>query len=402
MRMLRSWNSKAALFLPFISVCVAAGQSIQDFSKVPGIVIDHSPASSGQYLGSPSIAVLPNGNYLAKYDLFGPLEPKPTLTRVFGSRDRGKTWSRISEVQGMAWASIFVHRGQVYMMGTSEYNGYTIIRKSTDGGKTWTQPKNKNCGLLLDNGKYHCAPVPMAIHRGRIWRGMENTHGPGGWAQYFQAFMMSAPLGADLLKADSWTCTNPLGHNPEWLGGKFGGWLEGNAVVTPDGHIVDILRVDYRPEGETAAMIRISDDGKIATFDPQTGFIRFPGGAVKFTIRRDPKTKFYWSLSNPIPPQHSGPDPGRIRNTLALIRSHDLRNWSVRCIIAYHPDREKHGFQYVDWLFEGNDIIAVCRTAHEDGLGGAHNMHDANFVTFHRIKNFRQLTMNNSVPMSPE
>ncbi len=42
------------------------------------------------------------------------------------------------------------------------------------------------------------------------------------------------------------------------------------------------------------------------------------------------------------------------------------------------------GFQYVDWLFDGNDIIAVSRTA----FNGARNYHDANHLTFHRVRDF--------------
>ena len=60
-------------------------------------------------------------------------------------------------------------------------------------------------------------------------------------------------------------------------------------------------------------------------------------------------------------------------------------------MILEHPDPEKHGFQYLDWLIEGNDIVFVCRTAFDDESGGAHNYHDANFLTFHRIPNFRNL-----------
>jgi len=130
--------------------------------------------------------------------------------------------------------------------------------------------------------------------------------------------------------------------------------------------------------------------------------VDFPGGAVKFTIRFDPAAKLYWSLTNYIPPRHAGPDPGGTRNTLALTCSPDLRHWTVKCVLLYHPDRQRHGFQYVDWLFEGDDLIAVCRTAFDDGLGGAHNMHDANFMTFHRVKNFRKLTMKDSVPFPKE
>jgi hypothetical protein len=53
----------------------------------------------------------------------------------------------------------------------------------------------------------------------------------------------------------------------------------------------------------------------------------------------------------------------------------------------------------VDWQYDGEDLIAVCRTAYDDGQGGARNNHDANFLTFHRWKNFRSLTLADSVPM---
>jgi hypothetical protein len=69
--------------------------------------------------------------------------------------------------------------------------------------------------------------------------------------------------------------------------------------------------------------------------------------------------------------------------------SGQLRLLAIGC----QPDVKNHGFQYVDWQFDGADIIAVCRTAYEDGVGGARNCHDANFLTFHRWKNFRTLTM---------
>ena len=77
--------------------------------------------------------------------------------------------------------------------------------------------------------------------------------------------------------------------------------------------------------------------------------------------------------------------------------SGDLRTWEVRCVLVHHEDVLYHGYQYVDWLFEGADMIAVIRTADDDDDGGAHNQHDANFLTFHRFKNFRGLTSVDSV-----
>jgi hypothetical protein len=53
------------LWLSLVSVAVA--EDGQSFPQPPGIVIDHSPASSGLYIGSPSLAVLSNGTYLALF-----------------------------------------------------------------------------------------------------------------------------------------------------------------------------------------------------------------------------------------------------------------------------------------------------------------------------------------------
>ncbi len=386
-----------SMFAVTVVALLAVSTRAQD---VPGVVINHIPASTRIYIGSPGIAVLPNGDYIAKHDQFGPgsTEHGHAITEVFGSSDRGASWSRRATVQDMYWASVFTHSDALYLLGTSKNHGDVVIRRSTDGGKTWTQAKDEKSGVLIDGGEYHCAPVPVVAHAGRLWRAMEDAMGPGGWGKHFNAFMMSVPEDADLLKADNWIVSNRIGRDPAWLDGKFGGWLEGNAVVTPEGHIVNILRVDYKPDGGKAAIIRISDDGRKATFDPETGFIDFPGGCKKFTIRFDPVSKRYWTLSNPILPRHKDPNPGRVRNALALMCSENLRDWTIRCVVLYHPDVDKHGFQYVDWLFEGDDIIAASRTAFGEGANAAHRQHDANYLTFHRFKDFRNLTMADSAP----
>jgi len=357
--------------------------------KVPGVVIDYQPAATGKYIGSPSIAILPDGSYVASHDIFGP-KSRFNRTRVFGSNDGGQTWKHLSDVEGAFWCTLFVHNNALYMIGASARYGDTVIRRSDDGGRTWTTPLDAQTGLLLTDQRYHCAPQPVLIHNGRIWRAMEDAGGGGGWGKHFRAFMMSAPLDADLLNAESWTISNRLASNTDWLDQKFNGWLEGNAVATPDGHVVNILRVDVPKGGGKAAMIQVSDDGKTSTFDPETGFLDMPGGSTKFAIRYDAKSKYYWALANAIPERHFNQrGPGGTRNTLALIRSADLRQWEVRSYVAYHHDVRDHGFQYPDWQFDGDDIIAASRTAYDDGQGGAHNFHDANYLTFHRIADFR-------------
>jgi hypothetical protein len=377
-----------------------AGPSRSNLANVPGVLIDHSPQSSGLYIGSPGLATLPNGDYVASHDFFGPRsgEHQSARTVVFRSADRGRSWQRIAEVQGQFWSSLFVHRGALYLLGTDKHHGNAIIRRSGDGGQTWTSPTNHASGLLRDDGQYHGAPVPVLEHRGRLWRGLERRDPPRGWGITYCAGMLSVPVEADLLEATNWTFSTFLPGQAQWLDGRFGGWLEGNAVATRDGRLLDVLRVDTPGYPEKAALVSLSADGLTPSFDPRSGFVNFPGGAKKFAIRYDPRSDRYWSLATIVPEsQRQTGRPGGVRNTLALTVSADLTNWTVRCLLLHHPDRAKHGFQYVDWQFDGEDMIAACRTAFDDEEGGAHNNHDANFLTFHRITNFRSKTMADSV-----
>src|SRR5262245_18017797 len=107
-----------------------------DVAKVPGVVIAHRPAAGKIYIGSPSIAVLDNGDYLVTHDQFGPKSNEHTsaVTSVFRSTDRGQTWSHVTDVQGAFWSTVFVHRGAAYLMGTTKHHGDAVIRRSTDGG----------------------------------------------------------------------------------------------------------------------------------------------------------------------------------------------------------------------------------------------------------------------------
>src|SRR5437868_14629958 len=81
----------------------------------PGVVIDHSPVSSGLYIGSPSLVILPNGNYLASHDLFGPKskEFEAPDTVIFVSTNRGGSWSRRATLHGQFWSGIFTNRGEI-------------------------------------------------------------------------------------------------------------------------------------------------------------------------------------------------------------------------------------------------------------------------------------------------
>ena len=353
----------------------------QDFPNVPGIVIDHLPKSTGNYLGSPSIVILPDGKYIASHDIFGK-GPTPQHTHVFQSADRGKSWQKIAELDSLWWATLFVNKGALYLYGTTKEYGRMSIRRSTDWGYTWSSVEE---GILGSGEGYHCASVPVSVFKGRVWKGMERNVPTTSWGN-FQSFVASAPADADLLNPQSWTFTKPLKYDrAAWKPGNA--WLEGNVVMSPKGEIWNILRVN-NVEDDQAAMYRISDNGQTAD-STTVKFIKLPGATKKFNIRFDPKTKLYFTFTNYTLPKHRAYNRERARNAQVMLSSPDLENWTIRGIILYHPDVELHGFQYLDWQFDGKDIVIASRTAFDDGLGGANNRHDSNFLTFHRLKNFR-------------
>ena len=388
----RAYIPKIAFFITLFLTGTLSPIQAQS-PKVPGVVVRHVPASTKTYIGSPSICILPDGDYVASHDYFGPgsTEHKQALTTIYKSTDRGKSWKKISEIDGQFWGNLFVHKNVLYSMGTWKHHGNFVIRKSTDNGSTWTNPKDRKNGLLLE-GEYHTAPMPVVVHNRRLWRAIENARShTTKWGQRYSAMVISVPVNADILNADNWTATNNLSYDSTYLDGNFGGWLEGNVVVTPEGNIVDILRVDTFEKGrEVAAVVNISKDGLTASFDSSTGFMDFDGGAKKFAIRCDKQNKRYWTLSNMIKEEFSHLRAASVRNTLVLASSSDLKNWTIHKVLLSHPDVKKHGFQYIDWQFDEQDIIFLSRTAFDDEFGGANNNHDANYLTFHRIKNFKK------------
>ncbi|TZF82998.1 hypothetical protein FW774_11885 [Pedobacter sp. BS3] len=377
----------------------------------PGTVIAQSPAPLTNSYASPSIVILPDRSYVASHDISG------TITAIYRSADSGAHWSFVALVSDSHWATLFVHNNILYLMGVAKSFGNIVIHKSLDGGYSWTKPDDANTGLLV-SGRFHTAPVPVVRHNGRIWRAYEESPDPDN-ERDFHAFVMSAPEDADLLKASSWTRTNTVALNPAWLNADIPEWCEGNVVVTPDGKIVDFIRLKTDqavngtlemqgpaagiPRYEVGAKIEISDDGQTAAFNTSTGFVHFPGAMTKFTIRYDPVSGKYWSLVNKITTVFSGwgngssNAPWNQRNVLMLSSSSDLLNWEERYkIIRWNEGeiitrRANFGFQYADWQFDGNDIVAAVRTS----WYGA-DWHDANTITFHRLTDFRNLTMADS------
>lgn len=396
-------------------IVLTASIAIQAKVSFPGKIIAESSNPLTTFIGSPSVVVLPDGTYVVSHDWSGK-SVSGVYTSVYSSADKGETWRLLSTIKDIRSANLFYFNGNLYLMGVKSVFGDICIRRSTDSGKTWSDASSLSTGILF-KGRYYTAPVPVVIHNGRIWRAYEespDTITP----RNFKAFVISAPVGSDLLNAGNWTKSSGVSFDPDWINGMNPEWCEGNMVVTPEDSLVDFMRVNSEQETNgnfsmdcpvdgftryrVAAEIQVAKDGKTISFDPQLNFTNFPGALSKFTIRYDSVSAKYWTVANKVSKTDftylgSSNSPVNQRNVLVLYSSSDLVNWEEKYIVLRWNEAKmitrnvNFGFQYADWQIDGNDIVAVVRTSWY-GL----DSDNSNMMTFHRIPDFRNITIDTS------
>lgn len=361
--------------------------------NVPGVIIHHVPAVLEKYVGCPSLCILEDGTYLASHSHFGNGSDNSN-TYVYRSANKGASWVFQSKVEGQIWSNLFTHKGSLYLMGTDHcdnyggrLNGRIVIRRSDDSGLSWSSAHDSHSGLLSDSDGYHTAPVPIISHKGKLWRSMEYAPLPNRLS--WKTFVLSIPEDEDLLERSNWIFSDMMEHS--WSKTQ---WIEGNVLVNRKDAVVNLLRTNFAGDKsktavgyiDRAVLVNVSEDGKKLYHDPDIHSIAMPGGGTKFTARYDSESDLYWALVN------KQLDPVAQRNKLYLVSSRDLFRWTTNSLVLDHPDPDYHAFQYVDWVFDGRDIIFVSRTAYDDKDGGAHRQHDANYLTFHRVEDFRNQT----------
>ncbi len=361
---------------------------------VPGTVVnylhpkDEAYGFSGHFLCSPCILKLESGALLASMDVFGPEMPQ-NLTLIFRSDDRGETWHYVTDLFPCYWATLFLHQGRLYAQGCSTEYGDVVIGYSEDEGCTWSAPVHLFCGACSPyQAGWQRTPMPIVRKDGRLWVSMDY----GSWVTGGHGICaLSAPEESNLMNPADWTASELTFYSPEWAGapvGKSGGLLEGNMVLAPNGHLVDIIRlqmVGCVPNHGQAVMLAVN------TSDPEAApaferMIDLPSGAnSKSYVLFDEVSGRYYAIGNLVVNEETPTQ----RNIVVLQTSDDLISWRIcqRLIDYSETDSTKVGFQYMTFLIDGDDILFLCRTA----LCGADSYHNANLQTFHTVKNFREL-----------
>ena len=155
------------------------------------------------YLGSPSLVILPDGALLASHDYFNGIKNhngESCLTSIYRSEDGGQTWQQITHIIGAFWMTMFTIGNSVYGIANSQEYGDVVIRRSDDGGFTWTTPEDENNGVLLRSGpkrvtpNYQITPGTTIIDN-RIYLPLDDlqTYPGGGWNGHRRPPQLRAP-----------------------------------------------------------------------------------------------------------------------------------------------------------------------------------------------------------------
>ncbi len=346
---------------------------------------------SGRFLGTPTLARCPSGRLVAAMDVFWRHEYYAMLSPLFCSDDGGANWRWLGELAPSYWPKLFVHRGALYGLSATQGGGCLVIARSDDEGETWSAPVL----LFATNSWYSLEGNSGNIteYRGRLYIPIAC----GSWGtSTFRMSYISIPTDGDLLDPAQWSIADLLEYDPAWPGspaevgpgrGSPGAGIEGNMIVGPDGTLHACYRMDIEAAGKPnyGKMLLLDVD----TDHPENAY-RFNaivectlGSNAKFCLNYDAKSGHYIMLGN-----EQIPDICPKRTVLSMAISDDLRTWRVVHRIYDFRDRDSRacGFQYPDWVFDGDDILMLTRV----GYNMADTHHNSNCITFKRIRNFRQ------------
>ncbi|MFI4913131.1 MAG: sialidase family protein [Sedimentisphaeraceae bacterium JB056] len=407
------------------------------------ITVFESPSPEDIYCYSPGICILDSGRIVATMDIGGPgvvaLDGEKYIRgtsgasnqcRVFTSDDDGDTWIYRASFP-MMHARPFVAGEKVYVIG---HRGDIAISCSEDNGDSWGDT------VSLSKGEHwHGAPCNVAYADGRIYLAMEINTQPDFvyWpVSKLAPVVLSAKLSDDLCDRESWSFSDihsfdQMVEIPELFGMPFyktgqtapgqcvdgrgmypSGWLETNIV-----QIVDPDNLLYDPEGKTfhlflrlhtgatntACMLKAEEDEdgniKVGFEKAPSGrdmlFVPFPGGHNKFHIVYDEVTKLYWMCSSLSRDSMTSPEklsserfnlPNNERDKLALYFSKNCIDWCMAGLIC-KGDSPKESRNYASLAIKGDNLLVLSRS----GDSRAKSAHNGNLITFHKIKNFRNL-----------
>lgn len=402
------------------------------------IEIARSPDAREMVLYSPSIIRLNSGRLLITYTESYKKGGGRSRQVVMTSDDGGKTWTERARLPGLQ-GRVFEAGGVLYYLATG---AGMPVNRSDDNGETWSETRY----LTSRDQKWQQTAANVWKANGCVYLVMETpAHDIDAWGAAVKIpVLMRGKLTDDLTRAENWTFARDAKPFEDLIPGIrendpdmdfFGipfypqkypkrsvmspgrsfspmGWAEANVV-----QILDPGHYWYDPSGKTfhifmraltgmtnyAALCKVveNEDGSMTTslVTAPSGkkmlLMPFPGGQMRFHVLYDDRTKLYWLLSSQTTDSMTQPEAlpedrhglaSEERHRLVLHFSKNMVDWCFAGVVAV-GETPKHSRHYAAMDFDGEDLVILSRS----GDDGAKNAHETNLITFHRVKNFRDL-----------
>ncbi|MER9890360.1 glycoside hydrolase [Mesorhizobium sp. M0114] len=397
------------------------------------------------YCYTPGIVMTMNRRMVATFDLGGDGVrhlPGPKGSRADGTRfGMGKVY--VSDDGGCSWAERctfpfwharpFIAGGRLYILG---HAGDLMVMASDDEGETWSTPVT-----LTSNMKWHASSCNVHYAKRHVYLALDERRDLAieGWNTAGLApRVLRARIDHDLLDAKSWTISEsrafneivssrdfdlfgiPFYSTPARAPAELGagslcapmGWLEPNIVRfhdpahlwhDPAGRTLHLLLRTNTGGTGFASLVKVveQDDGSLTTVletmpsGKRALFIPFPGGHLKFFVLYDDQTRLYWLLSSQATDSmtrltHMSQArynlPNNERHRLQLHFSRNCIDWCFAGLVAA-GQTERHARNYASMVVDGNDLLVLCRSGDDEGRDPQYT----NLITFHRVKEFRNL-----------
>ncbi len=428
------------IILLFCSACIANGGAraikplAEDFK-----VIYRTTDPQNVYVYDPAIAVCPDGRLIGSFSLGGSGAKNVAQVKsggqsfVYTSDDDGETWTHRANFQ-MSFSRPFVAGEKLYILG----RGPSLsILSSDDWGDSWSELFD-----LTERQAWHGSATNVWYKDNYVYLVMERRMGGdmvGGWAvSELAPVLLRGDTTKDLTKRENWTFSSEMSFADavddkqlDWFGVPFHdsfypdikrdfgrcsfspvGWLEANVV-----QIVDPKHYWYDPTGRTfhiflrahtgltnlACVIKAVEqqDGSIVTtFQTAPSgrrhlYVPLPGGQMKFSVVYDEKSQLYWMASTQATdsmtiPQHLPKDryclSDNERRRLVLHFSKNMIDWCFAGVVSI-GESERSSRHYCQMVIKDANLLIMSRSGDME----AKDAHNGNIVTFHKVKNFREL-----------
>jgi hypothetical protein len=298
-----------------------------------------------------------------------------------------------------------VYRGKLYLFankgGTTFRNDDLLLLSSSDGGKNWSD------AVTLFQGHFWNCHTGMVVRENRLYWAVDDLslgakRGPR---------VVAGDLTGDPMAPGAWRLSNPVPFPgvpnalscPE-LAGLSSQYLEPNVIeVNGRLRVLATVKPNRQSTAGVCAVLDLHDTGE--TLDLKfSQYHPMPGGQLKFCIVRDEVSKMFWATANLVVDDQGAFDwwehgrkrgdftgEGRIggndRRLLMLLYSLDGLNWFQAGCVA-RAGKISQSFMYARPVIDGDDLAIISRSS----IDGP-NQHDADYATFHRVRDFRRLAL---------